>query len=126
MTENEIQAALRRAFPHGHDEFVPLLVQAARLHSDKNHDYARGGSPLGNFERVASILAEYPGLDLGDPVVIMLVYMLKQLDAVMWGLSSQITPRVEGLEQRLLDVLVYAGIAICALRDRCAHTAERP
>src|SRR5262245_17197436 len=78
---------LRNVFPYGHPEFLDILVAQAQLHSDKNHDYAAGGKPTGNFDRVASILSLYPGLKLSDPRVVALVYALKQVDAVLWGLS---------------------------------------
>jgi hypothetical protein len=115
---DELLDELKAEFPHGHPEFLPMLLEKMKLHSDKNHDYARGGNPLGNFERVAKILGQYPGLDLSDPVVVMLVYALKQVDATLWGLSQKIEQKVEGPIERLGDVLVYAGIAICALKDR--------
>lgn len=123
--ENEVDVelkalveAIRQAYPHGHPRFLPMLMEKAKLHSDKNHDYAKGGNPLGNFERVANILGQYPGLALSDPVVVMLVYALKQVDAVLWGFAQGIEQKVEGPIERLGDVLVYSGIAICALKDR--------
>lgn len=109
---------LAAAYPHGHPAFVPLLLQMMRRHSDKNHDYAKGGTPLGNFDRVATILSLYPNLKIRDPVVVTLIYALKQVDAVLWGFSSNIEQKVEGPIDRLGDVLVYAGIAMCALKDR--------
>lgn len=127
IPSNDVQRlvdALREAYPHGHPQFIPLLVEKAKLHSDKNHDYAKGGNPLGNFERVATILGLYPGLKLNDPVVVMLVYALKQIDAVLWGFAQGIEQKVEGPIERLSDVLVYSGIAICALKDRAARIQE--
>lgn len=120
----DIAAELRKTFPHGHPEFLPMLLEKMKLHSDKNHDYAKGGRPLGNFERVASILGQYPGLKLDDPVVVMLIYALKQVDATLHGFAQNITQKVEGPIDRLGDVLVYAGIAICALKDRAASDAR--
>lgn len=118
ISEEELTAALRKAHPHGHPEFIPLLVKMSKLHSDKNHDYASGGRPLGNFEREAALFKLYPGLDLGDPVVVALVNMMKQLDAALWGFSAGIKQKIEGPIERLSDVMVYAGIAICALKER--------
>lgn len=110
--------SLAEEFPHGHPEFLPMMVEKLKLHSDKNHDYAAGGRPLGNFERVAAIFALYPGLRLNDPVVVMLTYAMKQIDATLWGISAGIEQKIEGPVERLGDVLVYSGIAICALKDR--------
>lgn len=114
----ELVEALRKVYPHGHPEFLGVLLDKAKLHSNKNYDYAKGGNPLGNFERVSTILSLYPGLNLGSPVVIMMIYALKQVDAVLWGFCQKIEQKVEGPIERLGDVLVYAGIAICALLDK--------
>jgi len=101
----------------GHPFFYEQLADEANLHAAKNHDYAHGGDPLGNFTRVAAILAPYKGLDLGDPVVVALVYALKQLDAVLWGLCQGIEHKVEGLHPRLMDISVYAKLARCLFKD---------
>lgn len=96
---------------HGHPRFYELTRQEEQLHSVKNHDYASGGDPLGNFHRVSSILALYPGLDLANPAVVALVYALKQWDAALWLLSQGHTPQVEGVSERLGDVSIYAKLA---------------
>jgi hypothetical protein len=108
---------IRKEYPYGHPEFLPITIGETALHSDKNHDYAAGGHALGNFDRVSAILALYPGLALGDRKVVALVYALKQLDAVLWGLSNQIKHKVEGLTSRLQDVSVYAKLVMCMIRD---------
>ncbi len=114
QTENDaVQDALRGVFPHGHPAFLPITLKEIELHSNKNHDYAKGGHPLGNFDRVASILALYPRLSLADRRVVALVYALKQLDAVLWGLSEGIEHKVEGLNDRLQDISVYAKLVEC-------------
>jgi len=113
----EVVATLREKYPFGHPRFLELTVQEAELHSEKNHDYAKGGDPLGNFDRVASILALYPGLDLSDRKVVALVYALKQMDAVLWGLSAKIQHRVEGFLPRLRDISVYSKIVMCMVED---------
>ena len=122
---NTLIDQLRADHPHGHPDFLQISLDEVALHSNKNHDYALGGPPLGNFDRVAAILALYPDLKMSDPVAVMLVYALKQLDAVLWGLSNAITHKVEGLLPRLGDISVYAKIAMCALRDR-AKPQGRP
>ena len=113
---------VRKQFPHGHPAFLPITMAEAALHSNKNHDYAKGGPSLGNFERVAAILKMYPGLDLSDQKVVALVYALKQLDAVLWGLSSKIKHKVEGLSDRLQDISVYAKIVMCMISDEADET----
>jgi hypothetical protein len=103
---------------YGHPEFAPLLEEMKKLHSDKNHDYAGGGDPLGNFKRVSAFLAQYPDLNLGDPTVVMLVYAMKQLDAALWMLNTNKIAKVEGITPRLKDLLVYAGLAVCSEKDK--------
>lgn len=95
---------------HGHPMFYEILDKLAVLHSKKNHDYASGGDPLGNFKRVAKILGMYPDLQLSDPTVVAMVYMMKQLDAALWLLSNGHKAQVEGIADRLQDVAVYSII----------------
>lgn len=114
---NDVIDSLREVYPHGHPEFLPITVAEAELHSKKNHDYAKGGKPTGNFDRVASILALYPKLKLSDPRVVALVYALKQVDAVLWGLNENIEHKVEGLNERLQDISVYSKIVMCMNKD---------
>lgn len=115
---------LREVFPHGHPEFLPITIAEAELHSAKNHDYASGGKPTGNFDRVAAILALYPKLRLSDPRVVALVYALKQVDAVLWGLNENIKHKVEGLNERLQDISVYSKIVMCMNRDIAREAAD--
>ena len=115
--EQELIDHLRRWFPHGHRSYLDVARKQMQLHSEKNHDYASGGPPLGNFERVSAILALYPRLHLSNKKVVALVYMLKQLDAVLWGLNSNIDHKVEGLPGRLDDIAVYANIVQCMVQD---------
>jgi hypothetical protein len=115
--EMDVEDILRDFFPHGHPQFLPITLREMELHSQKNNDYAAGGAPTGNFDRVAAILALYPKLKLSDRRVVALVYALKQLDAVLWGINSDITHKVEGLNARLQDISVYAKIVMCLNLD---------
>lgn len=119
-----LEESLYKSCPNGHPDFIKLSLNEIRLHDAKNHDYAAGGNPLGNFNRVAGILKFYPDFPSDTPVGVMIIYALKQLDAVMWGLSQNIAHRVEGYEPRLGDLSVYAKLMICALRD-AQRAAER-
>lgn len=105
------EQALRALYPHGHPDFLPKLIAEAKLHSDKNKDYAGGGDPLGNFTRVAGICSLYPGLTLSDPTVIALVYALKQIDQILWSLARGYEGDIEGIEGRAQDVSVYFKLA---------------
>ena len=108
---------LRLEWPHGHPEFVNRLLELMKLHSDKNHDYAMGGPPLGNFDRVSQIMRMYPDFPWATPYGVATCYMLKQLDAYMWQQRTGFQPKVEGVESRLSDVTVYSQIILLALRE---------
>lgn len=121
LTTTEMVAdVLKNNFPGGHPDFIPMAVKEVELHARKNSDYAKGGDPLGNFHRVASILSLYPGLDLTRPVSVAIVYMLKQLDAALYMLSKGYEGQIEGVDERLTDVHVYAKLArILAKEKKC-------
>lgn len=94
----------------GHPRFYELSSAENDLHSRKNRDYAGGGVPMGNFERVAKFLEMYPGFPLATPFGVGIVYMLKQLDAAMWLLATKREGQVEGVAERLGDIGVYAKL----------------
>lgn len=106
-----ISKDLRELYQYGHKDFIPLCMKEIELHSDKNHDYAGGGDPLGNFQRVSDILKMYPGFPYDTPAGVALIYSLKQLDAILWGKAKSIKHKVEGLAGRYEDVSVYAKLA---------------
>lgn len=103
---------------HGHPMFHQLLDEEKILHDKKNHDYAQGGDPLGNFRRVAKILSLYPNLKLSNPAVVAMVYSMKQLDATLWLLSNGHEAKVEGFKERLQDVSVYSKIISILLEEK--------
>jgi len=90
--------------------YEELTQKELELYRAKNKDYTKGGSPYGNFERVASILSLYPKLKLSDPRIVGMVYLMKQLDAALWMLSEGYEGEVENIDTRLTDVHVYAKI----------------
>lgn len=95
---------------HGHPRFYDLTRVEEDLHSRKNKDYAGGGRPMGNFERVAQILRLYPGFDPATAYGVGIVYMLKQFDAMMWLLATKREGEIEGISDRLGDMSVYAKL----------------
>ena len=115
----DITETLKKEFPHGHPDFLPMTIDEVKLHSDKNHDYAQGGDPLGNFHRVGAILALYPKLDAGKPETVAIIYALKQLDAALWMLSNNYEGGVENVDTRLRDIHVYMKLA------RILHKAKK-
>ena len=112
MKKQEIAKALREECPHGHPDFIPMTLDEVKLHSDKNYKYAFGGDPLGNFNRVANIMVQYPKVDWATPLGVCLIYALKQLDATFWMMNSGHDPvEVEGMDGCLGDLSVYSKIA---------------
>lgn len=103
-------AALQDRFPTVYPRFIELLINEAKLFESKNHDYASGGDVTGNFDRVAEILSRYPGFPYNSPQGVAIIYMLKQLDSIMWGMAQGIEHKVEGLGERAQDVSVYAKL----------------
>lgn len=91
--------------------YEELTQKELELYKAKNRDYTKGGRPFGNFERVAAILSQYPKLNLANPPVVAMVYLLKQLDAALWMMSEGYEGEVENIDTRLTDVHVYAKIA---------------
>ena len=120
MAETE----LRLLFPHGHPDFLPKFLAMIKLHSDKNHDYAKGGNPLGNFNRVSDMLKQW-GIDL-PPYAVAMVYMLKQVDCVGNMIGQNYEGSVEGIDGRLQDISVYATlISILYKEAQCLKTSTR-
>ena len=116
--ETQLAGALKAQYPHGHPGFIPRMLEIIKLHSDKNHDYALGGPPLGNFERTAKIMALYPEFPWATPHGCAVVQMLKQLDAFMWQTRTEkFEAKVEGADSRLRDIQVFAGLIALMLEE---------
>lgn len=97
---------------HGHPRFKELMEKAIGMHDTKNYDYARGGNPLGNFQRVSAIKQLYKGLPWDTPTGTAIDYMLKQLDAALWMYAQGYEGETEGFEGRMMDVCVYSPLII--------------
>jgi hypothetical protein len=110
LRKADLEETIADAFPSGSPAYRTLTLEELQLYSDKNHDYAAGGDPLGNFKRVAAFFAMYPNLSLTDPAVVALAFAMKQVDAYCWLKSNGHEAMVEGLDQRLLDITVYTKL----------------
>jgi len=93
---------------YGHPKVFEKFENAANLHEMKNKDYARGGRPFGNMERIAKTLALYPGFTVDNPANVGIVFMMKQLDAVLYMRSQKYEGEVENTSTRMDDITVYA------------------
>jgi len=107
----DVKKQLHELFKGGHPDYIDDTLEELDLYSRKNTDYTKGGDPFGNFKRVSAILALYPNLKLSNPVVICIVYLLKQLDAVLNMISNDYEGVVEGKQERFRDIGVYTKIA---------------
>lgn len=107
MVDKKIVDKIKAEFPSGHPDFVDMTMDELDLHNKKNYDYAHGGDPLGNFNRVSTICSLYNGLDLSNPAVVAFVYALKQIDASLWMLCQGYEGNVEGMDERLRDIHTY-------------------
>jgi len=84
-----------------------------KLHSEKNRGYASGGAPLGNFNRTAHIMKNYPRFPITTPIGVLMMYVLKHYDRIMYDLNRGLDPSDDSLR----DIAVYVTIARCILYD---------
>jgi hypothetical protein len=117
VNREEIEKQLKEMYPNGHPGFIKLAIDCMELHSQKNGDYAKGGDPLGNFDRVSRIMQIYPGIEWATKVGVALTYRLKQMDCYMNMLAQKYEGQVEGKGKRLEDQYVYAMIERLILDD---------
>jgi hypothetical protein len=104
-------------FPHGHKAFNKIMFELMQLHSDKNKGYAGGGVPLGNFDRVARVMSNYPRFPLDTPAGILLMYVMKHFDRIMWDMCQGKMPSIDAVS----DIAVYMTILQCMNADRNAE-----
>ena len=105
-----IKKQLHKIYKGGHPDYIDETFDELELYSKKNADYAKGGDPFGNFKRVGAILSLYPNLKPSNPVVVCIIYLLKQLDCILWMLSMEYDGNVEGKQERFTDIYIYAKI----------------
>ena len=108
LTREDLVTILRGRYPNGHPDFIPMCLGEIELHSAKNADYAHSGNPLGNFTRVSAMIQICGGAISRSQVA--LIYMLKQIDAVMCMLFQNYEGKVEGADAKLQDISVYAKL----------------
>lgn len=113
MKKNNVHQVTLTNNLRGHPMFYKFQDDDAKLHNDKNFSYAHGGDPLGNFKRVAAIMALYPKMNWAQPEMVAEVYALKQLDAYLWLKSNGHIDKFEGVNGRLTDRTIYSMIQRC-------------
>jgi hypothetical protein len=98
---------------YGHPQFDKFMDDLKKLHSEKNRGYASGGAPLGNFDRTAHIMENYPRFPITTPTGVLMMYVLKHYDRVMYDLNRGLDPSDDSLR----DITVYVTIVRCILHD---------
>ena len=99
---------------HGHPRFYELLEKIAKLHNDKNKDYATQAEPLQNFTDRAEIDVKYGTIPEGPRPAFKICMndLMKQLVAALKLSKYNQEGQVEGVPKRLEDVAVYSLLAI--------------
>jgi len=113
---------LKEQLTGGHPDFINLTIDELKLHNAKNADYARGGNPLGNFNRVSDMLNSF-GLKI-TPAQVAFIYMMKQVDAVGRMLFGDYEGSVEGKADRLRDISIYAKLVQVLDSESLRDTVE--
>ena len=84
-------------------KFHALLEAIAKLHDEKNSDYAHDADPLSNFRRAQSL-----GVDPFKGVLIRMSDKWSRLEQ----LASGKVPKNESMRDTLIDLSVYSLIAV--------------
>lgn len=95
-------------YRHGDPRFYDLLNEIASLHSKKSHDYTPAGNPLANFHR-----AERFGVPAWKGALVRLGDKIGRLEQ----LASGKDPANESMRDTLLDISVYALLALLLVED---------
>ncbi len=93
--------------------FDVIFEELKELHRLKNSDYATTDDPNGNFKRVALIAAPLlnPTIPANlHPLVIALIFKLKQTDGVIEMISKNKAGKAESIIDKLNDEAIYSMI----------------
>lgn len=101
----------------GHPRFYELLVDIAKIHAKKNHDYAQDANPLSNLKRSEAFdIPPYKGA------------LLRMSDK--WSRIEELSkksPAVvgESIKDSLIDNAVYSLLAILLLEEEEQNTKKK-
>ncbi len=93
--------------------FNEIFEELEILRSKKNSDYANMDDPNGNFKRVAKIAKPLLNPAIPEnlhPLVIAIIYELKQTDGVIEMVSKNKTGKAESIIDKFNDKAVYSVI----------------
>lgn len=111
---------------YGHPAFYEAVQEIADLHEGKNRQYATPDDPLGNFRRTGQIIAKMLKPGLNPTLASCLAFMSKQVDGVYEIFGEDKTDTFDSLEDKLLDIAVYAIIGIILVREARAKMCNLP
>jgi len=95
---------------YGHPKFYELLDGMAKLHSEKNHDYAGTDDPLKNLRSSTRL-----GLEPFMGVLVRLQDKWSRLES--YAKQGNLLVKGEGVEDTLMDNAVYSLLAIILLQE---------
>jgi len=112
-SKEELLEKVKEMFPNGHPNFYKKMVDFCDLHNRKNRDYATNDDPMRNFRSVGELCDKYDiwNWEVGSEMKVAIIYMLKQFDAYMNLLKEHREGGIEGVSDRIGDVVVYHIIA---------------
>lgn len=101
---------------YGHPRFPEIADELKELHSRKNYQYATVDDPLGNFRRCGILCSKLLKPE-NKALATCLVYMGKQVDAVIEMVGERKTNTIESLIDKLKDIATYSIIAIILIEE---------
>ena len=99
---------------YGHEQFYDLLMQMAKLHSDKNHDYAGESDPLRNFKK-----AEQQGIEPWRGALLRMSDKWSRLES--FAIQDTCKVKDESIEDTFIDNAVYSLLAIILRREQISY-----
>jgi hypothetical protein len=102
---------------NGHPRFYEIVDELKKLHSEKNHQYATEGNPLGNFERTGRMISKFLHEGVNPTLASCLSLMSKQVDGIYEIVGEAKENTCESLTDKLRDTAVYAIIAMIILEE---------
>jgi hypothetical protein len=101
----------------GHPLFYQIVEEITALHDAKNRQYATQDDPLGNFRRTGQIIRKMLKPGLNPTLASCLAFMSKQVDGVYEIFGEDKRDTVDSLDDKLLDIAVYAIIGLILVRE---------
>ena len=102
----------------GDPRFYELLLQIAKLHADKNSNYAEDGDPLSNLRE-----CERMGVPAHIGVAIRLTDKFSRYTQLLKGKKDRVG---ESVFDTLLDIAVYSLLSIILIKEQQKKLSTTP